>query len=367
MSEGRIPARHEYPPSRDVAKPVAAAPPPSAARADLEDGDHRGAVGETVRLGLGLVLVVEPAERVVGELARHGLAVGGDRVAEVRGDRVDARRARRRRHCCRRPRRRRDRCRRRRGSCPGRRRRRATSGPPSPRIVSLPPSPSIVSANWVPVRRSWPSVPRSVIAPAVPRSTSAPTPAPIAVASGRAVRALRPTLRGRYADRGDTRKREWRGPDSNRRHHGFQPCALPTELPRPWPCALAGKGTRLNRKIAGRSSSGRRCAWLTRGGRPPERPSGSIPVVLRRHEDDLSRAGAVRLHRGDGVAIAADEGDARTHPTTSSRWARIPGRAAGRRSGAGGADRSRQRGRRRWKDRGTRRTRSACRQATRTG
>ena len=26
---------------------------------------------------------------------------------------------------------------------------------------------------------------------------------------------------------------EWRGPESNRRHHGFQPCALPTELPRP--------------------------------------------------------------------------------------------------------------------------------------
>src|SRR5438105_367514 len=25
---------------------------------------------------------------------------------------------------------------------------------------------------------------------------------------------------------------EWRGPESNRRHHGFQPCALPTELPR---------------------------------------------------------------------------------------------------------------------------------------
>ena len=25
----------------------------------------------------------------------------------------------------------------------------------------------------------------------------------------------------------------WRGPDLNRRHHGFQPCALPTELPRP--------------------------------------------------------------------------------------------------------------------------------------
>jgi predicted MFS family arabinose efflux permease len=26
---------------------------------------------------------------------------------------------------------------------------------------------------------------------------------------------------------------QWRGPESNRRHHGFQPCALPTELPRP--------------------------------------------------------------------------------------------------------------------------------------
>ena len=26
---------------------------------------------------------------------------------------------------------------------------------------------------------------------------------------------------------------EWRGPDLNRPYHGFQPCALPTELPRP--------------------------------------------------------------------------------------------------------------------------------------
>src|SRR3954451_2520717 len=30
--------------------------------------------------------------------------------------------------------------------------------------------------------------------------------------------------------------KKWRGPESNRRHHGFQPCALPTELPRRgWP------------------------------------------------------------------------------------------------------------------------------------
>ena len=29
-----------------------------------------------------------------------------------------------------------------------------------------------------------------------------------------------------------TSVRKWRGPDLNRRHHGFQPCALPAELPR---------------------------------------------------------------------------------------------------------------------------------------
>ena len=34
-------------------------------------------------------------------------------------------------------------------------------------------------------------------------------------------------------------RRKWRGPDLNRRHHGFQPCALPTELPRPAAGSLA--------------------------------------------------------------------------------------------------------------------------------
>ncbi len=34
---------------------------------------------------------------------------------------------------------------------------------------------------------------------------------------------------GGHADRATS---EWREPDLNRRHHGFQPCALPTELPR---------------------------------------------------------------------------------------------------------------------------------------
>ena len=34
------------------------------------------------------------------------------------------------------------------------------------------------------------------------------------------------------ASGGGLRPTRWRGPESNRRHHGFQPCALPTELPR---------------------------------------------------------------------------------------------------------------------------------------
>src|SRR3954453_3898461 len=38
---------------------------------------------------------------------------------------------------------------------------------------------------------------------------------------------------------GTAAPREWRGPESNRRHHGFQPCALPTELPRPAAASLA--------------------------------------------------------------------------------------------------------------------------------
>ena len=46
----------------------------------------------------------------------------------------------------------------------------------------------------------------------------------------------------------------WRGPDLNRRHHGFQPCALPTELPRP----------------AAIDSSA--CAW-------PPPPSCGVPLI----------------------------------------------------------------------------------------
>src|SRR5881296_2603565 len=34
--------------------------------------------------------------------------------------------------------------------------------------------------------------------------------------------------------------RKWRGPESNWRHHDFQSCALPTELPRPQRLMVAG-------------------------------------------------------------------------------------------------------------------------------
>ena len=60
----------------------------------------------------------------------------------------------------------------------------------------------------------------------LPASPLAPKPAPTGFrwkASGLLRRMPRAHFR---------RSRQWRGPESNRRHHGFQPCALPTELPR---------------------------------------------------------------------------------------------------------------------------------------
>src|SRR5712692_9073139 len=54
---------------------------------------------------------------------------------------------------------------------------------------------------------------------------------------------------------GSTFAREWRGPDSNRRHPGFQPSALPAELPRPdtygtAATSLAGGGRHLHSREA---------------------------------------------------------------------------------------------------------------------
>src|SRR3954463_14319998 len=53
--------------------------------------------------------------------------------------------------------------------------------------------------------------------------------------AGRSVRARagsRATVAPDDAGAGIKPERRWRGPESNRRHHDFQSCALPTELPR---------------------------------------------------------------------------------------------------------------------------------------
>ena len=58
---------------------------------------------------------------------------------------------------------------------------------------------------------------------------------------------------GRRAAAPGLRCGEWRGPESNRRHHGFQPCALPTELPRPGG-AQSSRDLRAARAAASRST-----------------------------------------------------------------------------------------------------------------
>ena len=48
----------------------------------------------------------------------------------------------------------------------------------------------------------------------------------------------------------------WRGPESNRRHHGFQPCALPTELPRQGGGSLAAATRRSREEELEKGTSG---------------------------------------------------------------------------------------------------------------
>ena len=68
---------------------------------------------------------------------------------------------------------------------------------------------------------------------------TSPTTAAVAVPGVARVVLGRPCLTrraprddGRPAEAPAPQAGEWREPDLNRRHHGFQPCALPTELPR---------------------------------------------------------------------------------------------------------------------------------------
>ena len=51
-------------------------------------------------------------------------------------------------------------------------------------------------------------------------------------ASGDQVRIRMPADVSQPPEPARTVRLQWRGPDLNRRHHGFQPCALPAELPR---------------------------------------------------------------------------------------------------------------------------------------
>src|SRR5438552_5549073 len=111
----------------------------------------------------------------------------------------------------------------------------------------------------------------------------------------------------------------WRGPDLNRRHHGFQPCALPTELPR----RVAAGSIALHKKrrpdrcyrvanvsVIGRlRPTGQKCnAWT----RPEVRyvqeaaPLELAPDTFEGHPDRRLRSPAV----GDRD-VASGRGDAR--------------------------------------------------------
>ena len=73
--------------------------------------------------------------------------------------------------------------------------------------------------------------------------------------------------------------RSWRGPESNRRHHGFQPCALPTELPRLGRPSVAAPGIVLGR--AGQEGRRHRRAARPRS-RAARRRHGAVRHPLRR-------------------------------------------------------------------------------------
>ena len=72
----------------------------------------------------------------------------------------------------------------------------------------------------------------------------------------------------------------WRGPESNRRHHDFQSCALPTELPRRGASMVAAPPLRL--------------VYTRRCMRPPARLPAFLPACLR---SPASRAAAATERR----------------------------------------------------------------------
>ncbi len=130
---------------------------------------------------------------------------------------------------------------------------------------------------------------------------------------------------------------QWRGPESNRRHHGFQPCALPAELPRRGRASLA-----LPRWVSLRPMA-------TRGPRPVALIGAGLDLGAGRRGVDMGpsairyaglqeRIEQIGVHCADwgdvetSVAEATDAGDPRAHYldailSSCERVARLVGRA----------------------------------------
>src|SRR4029453_639050 len=107
-----------------------------------------------------------------------------------------------------------------------------------------------------------------------------------------------------------TQRRRWRGPESNRRHHGFQPCALPTELPRrARQCSRARKKDVRAGATAPRTSSWletlTRCAAGSSGPRS-KKPATSALSAGDVDRDPLTRTGQEHLGR---VPVRDRDGD----------------------------------------------------------
>ena len=115
-----------------------------------------------------------------------------------------------------------------------------------------------------------------------------------------------PVRSDRRADLGAKQVR-WRGPDLNRRHHGFQPCALPTELPRP----AGRKCSRTKRDVRTGATASRTslCPNLT----PPHPCGQGAPARRRRRSPQRGRSRAARARArtvGRGTQIGVRSPDA---------------------------------------------------------
>ena len=111
------------------------------------------------------------------------------------------------------------------------------------------------------------------------------------------------------------RRRKWRGPDLNRRHHGFQPCALPTELPRRAGDSVAAGIAAQKRDVRTGATASRTSPWPEAYDRRALRASSDAPA---RHEKSAtcekprrssSDADALERHVDRRVAARCRIGD----------------------------------------------------------